>query len=370
MTWCDVTDHGIQMLCYEKNGKLGCSLIEKMYVSGTAVTSIGSRMILMSQNNLTYFQSKTLISTLSELFQQFRAQNNIRFFSLRQVDGAYLQGYSSILQLYHAVCICPQLTISQLTIIYDNSMHELDQHVLRLIPNLVMQKLRFIGSSCPNVVFPFYSMTASPLRAEIGTRLQVLRLYSMKNVDTAAIIASCLNLKSLTLKFNDSFVYNEIPHSLKDKEYLQQLERFVFYGLDWKGGLETFPPESHISLFLASPKLKRVEMYECPSFTDAAVKAAFTRSHFVNLEFLDITSCNSITKAGLEPFKRRENSINYFSVNSCILVDSKLLKTEWKVFVSGNNWKIKIDFDSDSDSDSDSDYDSDSDSETEEEDMQ
>ena len=73
---------------------------------------------------------------------------------------------------------------------------------------------RFIGSSCPNVVFPFYSMTASPLRAEIGTRLQVLRLSSMKNVDTAAIIASCLNLKSLTLKFNDSFVYNEIPHSL------------------------------------------------------------------------------------------------------------------------------------------------------------
>ena len=347
-----VTDRGIWMLCYEDNGQLGCSLIEKISIMKTTVTSIGCKTILMSQNNLTTLQSEELISALSDLYQQFRAQNDIRLFHLRQLHTAILKGYTCIEKLYQALTICPQLFISHLKIHYHFSIQGLDVATTPLLPNSIVKKLSFIGCGlCPHFWFPFNPITVPALTAGIGSRLLKLTLVRMENVDTAAIIASCPNIQSLKMSDNISYVYDEIGYSLNANRYLQHLENFKFFGDDTCGDFETFPHESHISLILASPKLKHISIHSCATLTDSSLQAAFTRTGFLCMESVDITYCNSLTKVGLEYFKRRENSISTFSVHSCNQVDFKLLESEWKLFVRNNNWEIEMCFVSDFDED-------------------
>ena len=344
LSTCRVTDHGIMMLCFEENGDVGCSLIEHISILQTNITSSGCRMLLLSQKNLTVLCYEKLILALSYLFVQFQNSVESKSFSLQQLHPAVVKSNSCFEQIHNAVSICPRLAISKIKVEFPASFVGIGIGQMASIPNSNLQKLSFVGSEVFEISFT--DIIASFLCCGIGSRLLHLTISHIKNVDTAGIIAICPNLKSLKLFENISYVYKDIPNSLKVNGCVKQLEKFSFTGSDPLDEFETFPPETHISHFLSSPQLMYLKVQLCRTFTDAALETAFQMTRFLNLTFVDISLCNSITNSGLDHFKFSDNSICFFSVHNCENVDTKLLEMEWNSLSKENNWNVEMYFNS------------------------
>ena len=337
----EVSSRGMKWLCYDDDRARRCYLIEKIAFLCTRVTKIGFKTIVLLQRNLTAIHWENSLGALSELSAQLALNGDGRTFPLLELHVVRIKSNACISAIPRAVSICRRLAIVSIEIACDSTMT--DENVLRLatMPNTDLKELFVVGAPDSVVTFP---NGIAPLLQSSGIRLLILSITCMENVDLIAIFSNCPNLKCLSLLSNTSYVETAISKSLAKKMFFEKLQSFRFTASDLGRDIKCHLPEIQFPIVLGSPKLKSLVIMSCSTLTDVVLERAFQKTRFKCMTHVDLSYCDTITNGGLDHFKKDENSVSFFSIYYCRLVDVARLETEWNAMAKERNWKVKTKF--------------------------
>ena len=343
----NVTDQGIQLLCYQENGDPGCSLIQQISTEWTNVTSLGVKQILLTQKKLIAIKSKSTILALSELANEFSENGDRRTFPIIKISQVTIASRYALHRIRLAASICRNLVIDDIKIRYGYGFSNQEICSISSLPNLYLKEMSFeywfdrernlTTDAAFNLDTYFNGM--AHLLNPFGRGLKKLDIYNTLNVNMTTVLSCCPNLSILILTANSYHISN-FPRSILP---LRQLETFQLR--TWcKPQHETHYrlPGNVILFLLSSHTLNHLYITDCVTFTNAILEKALERTNFRNLKSFNIEFCDYITNSGLNLLKSGDNAISDFSVKQCRRVDHERLSKEWRTFKRENNWNVKI----------------------------
>ena len=298
--------------------------------------------MVLCQNNLLVVYWEDSLAALSELSTELRAKNDPRKFILSQLGRVHVTNILAPSRIQAAISICPKLSITKIKMECDGFLTDLMLGILVSFPMLDLKDIHIVGLENSLVTF---ENGIVPVLEIIGRNLHNLKISNFQLVDPLVVVANCPNLKTLKFRLNKSYTEStEIHNFLPAIETPRHLEKFYCSVTAPYDSITTHIPENQVSFFLGSPLLKHIRIFSCTTLTDSAIETAFRKSKFHKMSSVDIAYCSSITNYGLDFFKQDKNSIAFFSIENCLLVDTHLLETEWTAMIMQKNWKVKLNF--------------------------
>ena len=336
-----VTDRGMQMLCREENGTLGCSLIETLSIDHTHVTKRGIETILLALKSLQilHCQFHILLPALSKLSENFAKNGETTTLPLTRIVTVLVRNRREIAQIQRAFSICNQLVVNHLNLECGRKSSDLtDRDLARILSITHFDLVELSFNGFPDASFTFVKGIA-PLLEVVGGKLQELHICGANHVDLSLVVTHCVHLKKLRLNYNTSYLDNAIPSKTAR---LRQLEEFLFTATEFEDVTHTFPSKNQLAFLFSSPFLKTLICKCCATLSDSVLECAFRQSMFENLKYISLWGCHSITNSGLDCFLRDENSIAFFHVNKCDLVDVEQFNAEFLLKKKERNWKVNV----------------------------
>ena len=338
VSFCKVTDQGLQMLCIEENRSPGCCLIEQLSILKTNVTRKGFKQMVLRQKNLSALLWGDSLAALSELSAELETQ---RTFPLSQLGRVLVGSDECVLHILRASFICPNLSITNMKIQCDSSLSNACLSFVVSMPRVKLRELYLIGGN--NLLITFFDGIV-PVLKTIGENLIVLKISKFEFVEPFVVVVNCPNLKRLKLSSN-CYTENATLNSFPVEGSLRHLEEFAFRGSDPFEATETNLSEHQLTCFLSSPRLKELNIQFCAMLTDKIFEEAFRRTKFEKLMYVNLSCCDSITQTGLDILKREENSILFLYVEFCFYHhENRLLQADWTSIAKEKNWDIQVCF--------------------------
>ena len=220
-----------------------------------------------------------------------------------------------------------------------------------LLALLDLKNLRHLVLAYLNVSF---DEGVLPILEKFGREsLEVLELRLLDDVNIAAIVRHCSNLRSLTLDeiedCNGSSPGSVQKSSEVIHEQLPFLEYFAFsrFNHDPRSG----PTAAILSLlFRSCPALVKLDLNHLYFLTDQVIEEAARAHGFPKLEMFSIYLCQNIRETSVDLLLSLESPIKKISIKDCKLVskDGEYV-SNWQDNAEENDWDLSMSDDSDLD---------------------
>ena len=232
--------------------------------------------------------------------------------------------------LWHAVQLCPfvdhvDINVNEGEVVPDSE----------LLALLHLQNLRHLEIA--RIRISSFKESIVPILEKFGRdSLEILELSYLNNVDVAAIVRHCSNLRSLTI-----FQCNYGPMSCQPTagaiDQLGKLESLTIC----QGSTPTAPTLAF--LMRSCPNLVSLDLANLVGLTDQVIQEAIRAHGFSKLEKLRLSGCSQVTSASMDLLFNMDCPFEKVSLDYC----SQLKKNEayaavWKKKALENNWKLSI----------------------------
>ena len=230
--------------------------------------------------------------------------------------------------LASAILLCPFVVGVKLT-------HYSRSFDYELKALLSLEELRYLALEDVNV--SFYGAIL-PILQKFGTKsLEKLKLFDMGEVDVAAIVKHCSNLRSLTLSDGH---YIQSPQSSPTQYQLLKLESLDFC----QSRSSSEPPTlADLSiLLLSAPSLVKLRLQGFDEqLTDQLIKRVVQHHGFPELGKLELQNCDEITKNSIDLLLSLNSPISKLELSKCEQLNQEDVDN-WKKMAKKNNWDLKI----------------------------
>ena len=344
-----MTDNGIVALCggvteegkKRLQGNIGqCKSIRKLMIDCTEITQSGVQVALRNLPDLETLQSEFLGQALAEMHRTQRPFSKYvltaLLFGSPFLYPPFRNGYLRL-----AAPICPLVTKVVLNIYGGDPIT--NEELLALIE---LEKLRELDmkifydlstDSRSNLRFTFNGGIVPVLKAH-GSSLRTVKFRGNAfEVDLFLLMESCPNLRNMHLDCGFTSMRGEEPTMWKrvksDQHVLNRLEKLYI--------LDTIASDNLIFLLSAAPALTDLSIFSCPSLTDEILQHIHEFNLLPCLRKLWLTSCDSVSKEGIDLFMNEENILEEIHLFFCQSITQKNVK-EWQEKAKKNNWKLSI----------------------------
>ena len=317
-----MTDAGIKGLCVSvdylgmQDERVGqCKSIQTLNIRHTKVTEKG---IQIAFENL---------PRLKELFScfpiQILADLSVRFpqYSLTQLK---ILGHDNLCQTFPpykigslglAASMCSLVT--KVTIEFQKGITNMELLGLLKLKNLCELS---INGECATEEEISFAGGVAPLLKAFGKSLTLLKLKNLKTeADIGIIFENCPALSTLIL----DHVNIQQSEFLTSKKILSKLK---FLTVSCGPEYDDFPSYYLISL-LSSPELCEINIKFADTLTDQVLLDAAKRNQFCNLENLELTVCDNVTKRGINALLTDTNYLKRINVNDCKCLTKEVKKS-------------------------------------------
>ena len=181
-----------------------------------------------------------------------------------------------------------------------------------------------------------------------GAESETVELLFLHRVDVCLILGTCRRLRNLTLFRISSFQSRPVQDgnaqpatgSNPPPSIVKCLEHFRFVGdLD----SEEADCGELLSVVLAAPNLKCLEIENCPNLVDTLLLDAFNVHRFETLESLTLINCDELTRdLFVHLFLSRNNSLRRVKLIFCKNLCTISNRDEWQSLAKMRHWDLTL----------------------------
>ena len=336
-----------ELNCISENG--GCKSIVQLNVIGTAMTKLGARLAIQHLPKLAVFKCHFSLEVIARMFEVSDGHNSLTQLppngssTVRRLPLTSLYFQSSRGLSYVAGFLTTAVRFSPFIVhveIMDVS-RILDQDIRAL---LELQQLRhLLLESIDDLSFDCGLL---PILRKFGSSsLEHLELVYIEEIDLAAIVEHCSNLRSLMLINNTC-----IQSSLQSWKLAHQNQLLSLQSLCIRHGFADQDEESKIGalsktdlsgLLLSSPSLVSLKAVYLDAMTDQLIESAAVHHGFSKLKCVEFNGCKNLTRHAIDTLISLDSPIEEiaFSYNRNL---TERDKNRWEKIVFKKNWNLSF----------------------------
>ena len=178
-----------------------------------------------------------------------------------------------------------------------------------------------------------------PMLRKFGPKsLEQLTLWSVNEVDVAAIAQHCSKLRHLSLDCIKQYIQSTPEQS----KFLHQLNSLEYLDFRHHSYLATGAPTSiDVSILLSSPSLLSIIIWNVDALTDQEIERAALLNFLPKLNHLHLVTCPNVTSRSIEVLLSLNSPITKLFFSRCAQL-SLADANKWKKMVEENNFDLTI----------------------------
>ena len=339
-----------------------CKLIHTLKMKETKVTKIGIKVALENLPNLKTFEFCRSVQILAEIRRENLERGCFKTYSITQFQCTEFEDHNGNMLPYEIgslrleASLCPSVNVVHITLQPGLTDFELCGLLeLKALRELEIEDYYYVDEfEWDNNEITFHGGVL-PLLKAFGSSLVRLTLYQLNIWVNIRAIAK---LEYLTLddiaRCSVVSLEEESHHEEVMLKHLKKLRLAVSqensYGL--------FPSKviSFVFVSLCLGPLVSLEFLGCDGLTNKFLEEVTRLDRFPNLELLNISRCDNVTKKGIDCILNVKIPLRYLYVIGCNRIRKKEFD-EWRKKAREENWEIKFGFEEPKTAENDSDAD-------------